>query len=128
MNTLEVIFRALKGLKMDPQHGPKLDLVFGGFLVDLGAVLGLSWGVLAASWGVLGASRGVLGASWGVLAASWGVLGRLWGVLGRFGRIWGIPGEPLDRRFPRFSLREASEVGSPLGWVLGRPGGVSAGS
>ena len=46
---------------------------------------------------------GCLGASWGRLGASWGRLGV---VLGRLGASW----EPLDRRSPMFSLREASEV------------------
>ena len=53
-------FRAAKGLKMEPQHGPKLDLVLGRFL--------------EASWGRLG---GILGAPWG----------RLGGVLERLGHI-----------------------------------------
>ena len=51
---------------MDPQHGPKLDLVLRKFLEAswrrLGGVLGASWGVLVAYWGVsrrLVASRGV---------------------------------------------------------------------
>ena len=37
------VFWSQRGLKMDPQHGPKLDLVLGRFLEA-------SWGRLEASW------------------------------------------------------------------------------
>ena len=57
---------------MDPQHGPKLDLVLGRFL----------GGRLVASWWRLGAS-------WGRLVASWGVLDALLGVLEAFGTSLG---------------------------------------
>ena len=66
-------FGGVLGRKMDPQHGPKLDLVLGG-------ILERSWEafleVLAASWVCLGAFWGRLGASWVRFKCSWVRFGR----------------------------------------------------
>ena len=99
---------------MDPQHGPKLDLVLGGvlerfwdgfwrpgcaeeapgrrqdghyeFVFGIDFLMDVKCDFGWVSWGVLGASWGRFG---GVLGSSWGRLGVVLGsVLGRLEASW----------------------------------------
>ena len=99
--------------------------------INLGGVLGGSWGVLAAKtdqerggsvfWDPLGA---ILAASWAVLAASWGRLGGLGGLLGpSWARLGGrnrTPSRPnidpkIDQNFDAFGDR----LFEGFWWILG---------